>query len=77
LEAQAPFDVPRQELRRDRGAHVVRDEHDGLALVPRRDRLGQVGLGQQRVDMIARLVGEPEAEEVERGQTAAGQQPGH
>lgn len=43
-------------------------EHYPLGGEPRRDRRDDVGLGEQRVDLLGRRGGQPEAEEVEHAQ---------
>ena len=51
------------------------DDERARAGEPVPDLLGKVRLGVQGVDVVARLVGEPEPEEVERDDAAAGSSP--
>jgi hypothetical protein len=52
----------------------VGDQHDLVRVEARDNRLGEVGLAEQRVDVVARLLGQPEAEEVEADRAQPGQQ---
>ena len=64
--SSSPLEVARHQLVGDRGAHVVGDDEDGPAVaVPAHQLLGQVGLPEEAVVVLARLLGEAEAEEVE------------
>ena len=73
LKSSAPRDVhpqlaaqvARHQLGRHRGAHVVGDDEDRRRSRPPHQLLGRVGLPGQRVDVVAGLVGEAEAEAVE------------
>ena len=70
LEPEPALEVPRHQLGRDRRAHVVGDDEDGLIGGRAPDQLlGEVGLPEEAVIVVPRLRGQPEAEEVE------GQQP--
>src|SRR6185503_18992320 len=63
---ERPVDVAREELCRHRRPHVVGDdEHRSAAQVPLHEVLGQVRLPSKRVGVVRRLLGEPEAKEVE------------
>ena len=64
--AELALEVARHQLVGDRGAHVVGDDEDGPPVAVAADQLlGQVGLPEEAVVVVARLVGEAEAEEVE------------
>jgi hypothetical protein len=56
LERKPSVEIAREQLGCDRAAHVVCDEHDPLGPGSRHDRLDEVGLGQQLVQLIARFV---------------------
>jgi hypothetical protein len=71
VERQPALEVARHQLGGDRGAHVVRHQDHGVAQ-PRGDRLHDVSLARERVDVTWRLIGEAKAEEVEAGQAALG-----
>src|SRR5215207_1211156 len=64
LHLQGALEIARHQLGRDRSAHVVGDQdYIGLVAAPQQ-LLHQVGLPVQRVALVARLLGEPEPEEV-------------
>ena len=66
VDLQPAFEVTRHQLVGDRGAHVVGEDEDGpAAAVPADQLLGQVGLPEEAVVVVAGLRGEAEAEEVE------------
>ncbi len=74
LPAESALDVARHQLGRHRGTHVVADQEDRPPVAVAADQLGgQIGLPAEAVAVIARLVGEPEAEEVEREHVPVGQ----
>jgi len=56
---QAVLEVACEQLGRHRRPHVVRDEDHRLAHVPAPDRLHQVGLAVQRVDVVVGLADRP------------------
>ena len=62
---ELPAQVAGHQLGRDRGAHVVADDEDGRRAGPPDQLLGGVGLPGERVDVVPRLLGKSEAEEVE------------
>src|SRR5581483_4503586 len=69
VEGELALEVASQDLGRDRAAHVVRDDRDRLVRESADERLDDVGVAPQRVELIARLVGKPETEEVENEQS--------
>jgi hypothetical protein len=66
LHLQPALEVARHQLIGDRGPHVVGDDEDGSTVtVAAHQLLAQVGLPEEAVVVLARLVGKAKAEEVE------------
>src|SRR5204863_9714144 len=66
VERQATVDVAREQLGGDRGAHVVRNENGRSRAIARQRLLDEIGLIEQAVADLPRLLRKSEAEEVKR-----------
>ena len=77
LRTEAFLEIAREQLGGDRRPHVVGHEHHRLLHPVLGERLDDVRLVEQRVHVIAWLLREPEAEEVEADYPPVGEQLAH